>query len=146
MIFSDGCNKCTLSGICTKLVCTKHDQSPETNIKTIKQILPDKSEVTAKGYLIFKTKSCSFRTTDPPYPPGAPCAPNSGYVILSDVNVNKDWNPTSQKTTLTNDQILVYSTPDKIIDELSLKQVYQIQGSGKKYNGIEALKFNKLLE
>lgn len=129
--------------------CSQYNQSYEINIKSIKKILPDKSEVAAKGYLIFKTKNCSFKTVDRPrfsFPPVEPCGPNTGYVILSDIKVNKDWDPKTQKIVLTDEEILVYYVPDKIIDELNLNQVYQIHGIGSSYDEIEALKFISLIK
>jgi hypothetical protein len=117
----------------------------QTNINNIKILLSDRSELIAKGYLIFKTKSCVFKTTDPPYPP-APCAPNSGYIILSDNEINKEFNPINQKTILTNEQVLVFYVPDDTIDKLILNQIYSVQGGGSKYNGIDSLKYNQLLD
>ncbi len=116
-----------------------------TDISQIKQLLDNiKTTKSLSGYLIHKTKSCIFRTTDPPYPPGAPCAPDSGYFILSDSNIGLTTNPVNEKTILNENQILVFSIPDSVINNLSLGEIYTIEGSVKKWNGFNSIKYFRI--
>src|SRR3989339_441672 len=112
--------------------------SINTNISPTNQNLDNTKIVNSlRGYLIYKTKSCAFRRIDPPYLPEAPCAPDSGYVVLSDSKDNLKTNPLDEKTILNQNQILVYSVPDSVIDKIVLGNIYEFKGSVKKANYCE---------
>src|SRR3989339_70224 len=116
--------------------------SINTNISPTNQNLDNTKIVNSlRGYLIYKTKSCAFRRIDPPYLPEAPCAPDSGYVVLSDSKDNLKTNPLDEKTILNQNQILVYSVPDSVIDKIVLGNIYEFKGSVKKYNDIVSIKY-----
>jgi hypothetical protein len=116
-----------------------------TNVFEIKQSFANKKYINSlKGYLIYKTTSCSFITTDPPYPPESMCSPDSGYFILSDTNNSLKTNPDNERTILNENQILVFYVPDTVINSLSIGKVYNIEGSYKIYNSLDSIKYFKI--
>lgn len=119
----------------------------ETNVSRTNEHLNNKnSELIVKGFAVYATKSCSFRTSDPPYPPASFCASNSGYIILSDKQVSdKKLNPTNEKTLLDDSEVLIFSVKDSVIDSIKVGDYYQIKGKVNAYNGVPALEYVSLL-
>jgi len=124
------------------------DNNEVTNIQNLKSNLNnDYSKEIVSGYLIFKTKSCSFKTSNPPYPDDSPCASNSGYIILSDdKNAKISNDPTNSKTSLKNNEILIHYVKDDAIDYFSLGNFYQIAGKDISYNSVNSLEFSDYVE
>ncbi|MBR9703773.1 hypothetical protein GOV12_00035 [Candidatus Pacearchaeota archaeon] len=135
---------------CIEQICEKKyllDRSFKTNVKITKNILNnDYSEKVVTGYAIYKTKSCSFRTTDPPYPPESSCAKNSGYIILSDNNnARLNHNPKNSKTDLKDNELLIHYINDDTIDSIILGERYEISGIDISYNSVNSLGFIEIL-
>jgi len=114
-----------------------------TNVQIIKSSLNnDKSQEVVYGYLIYKTKSCSFRSTDLPYPPQSPCAINSGYIILSDnKNAKLANDPTNIKTQLKDNELLIHYVNDYTINSSNLGDYYRVNGEDISYDSILSLEF-----
>jgi hypothetical protein len=130
---------------CSNLRTSKNEINNSTSIITNNPINTNLNNTkivnSLSGYLIFKTKSCAFRITDPPYLPETPCAPDSGYIILSESKDELKTNPLKEKTILNKNQILVYSVPDSVIDRIEFGNIYNFKGSVKKYNDIISIKY-----
>lgn len=117
-----------------------------TNVSEIKQAFVNKKYINSlKGYLIYKTTSCIFRNTTPPYSSKDPCFyDDDGYFILSDTNNSLNTNPANEKTTLNNNQILIYKVPDSIINSLDIGKIYKIEGSYRNRNGVDSVIFFRI--
>lgn len=121
----------------------------QSNIATIAPLLGLRGQaVTAQGFAIFATTSCEFKTPQHNPPSGlggAPCHPDSGYVVLSDkpIQQSRKLNPTKSVTTLNNTEVLVFYVPNEIVAGVQLGAFYELNGETTTYNGQPGLRYQE---
>jgi archaellin len=118
----------------------------QSNISIVSQLLGLKGQATtAKGYAIFATTSCEFKTPQHNPSPGfsEPCARDSGYVVLSDkpYQLSQKFDPTKNVTTLSNDKVLVFYVTDKVVAGVQLGDLYEFNGETTTYNGQPGIRY-----